>query len=450
MRRSVLAVTTALVTVFVLTGAVAVAADSTAGWTAHTIPGTSSGSHKSSQIDCRSGGFCVETHGRQISVLRYGRVQSTVEAPLPSGAPDTAEADLTDVACASATSCVAVGAYQPGSPGGIGQPLVETYDGAVWTPTVVAADPSANTWFEELACNAVHCLAVASEGFPSFPTLFLRTGGQWTGQKVTFPAPIDTFTASYAGVACAPSGRCYVSMHANDTSTGDPTTYFAYPAGSGYRAVRSPVPTGVDPATASPGPMSCAGASACTVLALYATPSGDLAPYAETFDAGTLTAATIDTPVSFGSGSAADSYLDCPAVGACFAGVGFRPSAGGTLTLLGRLEGGAWHTRVAPPPPNPGKFRGPEGVACASVSVCVVAGSNIASAGAPRSAIVWTYSGGTWSVTVPQRTGGIAYTNFSLDDVACSVRRCYASGAAQVTSTDYKPLVAASPLLPTT
>jgi hypothetical protein len=50
---------------------------------------------------------------------------------------------------------------------------------------------------------------------------------------------------------------------------------------------------------------------------------------------------------------------------------------------------------------------------------------------------------------VPQRARGLAYTNSSLDDLARSGRFCYASGAAQVSPSADKPLIAVSPLLPT-
>lgn len=447
-------VTTVVIGLAVGLVAAAPAVAAAPGWTAHTIPGTSwpSNTYSTSAIACGEGGFCVEIHSGQfpdqISELRYGRVQQTIEAPLPSGGTTSAAAYLNDVACASATSCVAVGSYRPDA-GGIQQPLVETYDGATWTPTVVGADPSANTSFEEVACNVDHCLAVSSEGSPSFPGLFLRTNGPWTYQPVTFPAPIDSFTASYSGVACAPTGNCYVSMSAYDESTGDPTAYFAYPSGSGYRAVRSAVPAGVDPATASPGPMSCAGAATCTVLAQYRKASGELALFAETFHAGTLTAAKIATPIPYGQSHAAPAaYIDCPAPAHCVAAVEFRPSAGSN-TLLAWRQNGVWHTRLAPRAPQAGPFRAPSGVACVRVDVCTVAGSNSAPPGGSSTGIVWTYSDGSWSVTVPQRDGGSAYTNSFLDDVACSGPVCYASGAAQVSASADKPLVAVGPRPPT-
>lgn len=449
-------VTTVVVGLVVGLMAVAPAAATAPGWTAHTIPGTSwpSNSHSTSAIACGDGGFCVEIHDGQfpdqISELRNGRAQSTIAVPLPSGATDSAFAWLNDITCVSAMSCVAVGAYQS-SQVAIAQPLVETYDGATWTPTVVSADPSADTSFDEVACNVDRCLAVSSEGSPSFPELFLRTNGMWTRQAVTFPAPIDDFTEGIGGAACAPTGSCYVSVQAIDESTSDFTTYFAYPSASGYTAVRSPAPAGVDPAAVSAGPMSCGGAATCTVLGLYRTASSDLALFAETFRAGTLSATPIATPPSFAqSRGAPGAYIDCPAPAYCVAAVGYRLAAGTAQnTLLARMQSGVWHTRVAPPPPNAGQVRIPAGVACVRVDVCTVAGSNIASAGNASSAVVWTYSSGAWSVAVPQRAGGSVYTNSSLEDVACSGLVCYASGAAQVSSSADKPLVAVSPRLPT-
>ena len=102
--------------------------------------------------------------GVLIDTLAAGRWTAT-SAPLPADADTTSLAGLRRVACSSARSCVGFGSY--GNTSGDGETLVETLSGRTWTPSAAPfpANEVAGRYLDlsELTCaTAGSCLAVGT------------------------------------------------------------------------------------------------------------------------------------------------------------------------------------------------------------------------------------------------------------------------------------------------
>jgi len=117
------------------------------------------------------------------------------------------------VACASPTSCTAVGHFGYELAGLVNgsAPLVERWDGRGWHPERSVNPPaSPDTEFVAVACpTARRCMAVGFRRHPSavFTTLAeLREAGTWTLLATRDPA--DSPDTELADVACPLSDRC--------------------------------------------------------------------------------------------------------------------------------------------------------------------------------------------------------------------------------------------------
>jgi hypothetical protein len=143
---------------------------------------------------------------------------------------------LAGVTCATATHCMAVGAYVSDS--GHSQTLIEETTGGGWSIV-----PSPNTSSGEdnslssLACDARRCIAVGSRGY-SKTLIEENTGSGWT----IVPSPNSTagYDTTLNSVACIGAGGCIA------VGSSSPAYFAALPfvvesAGSGWSATPNPI-----------------------------------------------------------------------------------------------------------------------------------------------------------------------------------------------------------------
>jgi hypothetical protein len=134
---------------------------------------------------------------------------------LPGDADVTVDVDLLDLDCGSATSCVAVGTYLDDSqPTQLLRPLVETWNGATWTassPTLPAgADFTEDVLLSDVDCaSATACVAVGRYEDTSGDDVGLvltLAGSTWSSQAV--PAATAGSTAQLFAVDCPVAASC--------------------------------------------------------------------------------------------------------------------------------------------------------------------------------------------------------------------------------------------------
>ena len=329
----------------------------------------------STSVACPSASSCVtagayyDSSGNIQGVLVTGSGTSwtAAEAPLPANAAADRFAALGSVACASASSCVAVGSYTDSS--GNGQGLLVTGSGTSWTvaeaplPANAAADPAA-------------CLI---------------------------------------SVACPSASSCVAAGGYTDSS-GNQQGLLVTGSGTSWTAAEAPLPANAaaDPAPFFPGSVACASASSCVAAGFYTDSSGNIQGVLVTGSGTSWTAAEAPLPANAAADPAAGlTSVACPSASSCVAAGFYTDSSGNRQGVLVTGSGTSWTAAEAPLPANAaadpaaslGSVACPSAsscraggfyVACASASSCVAAGFYTDSSG-NRQGLLVTGSGTSWT-----------------------------------------------------
>ncbi len=194
-------------------------------------------------VDYPSGGNGNPLDGPTAGVIETlsGGTWAEVGAPLPSNAStntvETTFTSFSDVACPSASSCVAVGSYTDTAGDHVG--LIEALTGGVWTPTEAPLPTNSTTGQDSgllsVSCPAAgSCVAVAGYGGGQTSQALTETlaGGTWTAAESGLPSNASGLDqqALLTTVSCPSLGSCVAigSYEVLDTSVSPPTNF---PAG---------------------------------------------------------------------------------------------------------------------------------------------------------------------------------------------------------------------------
>ena len=119
---------------------------------------------------------------------------------MPSPNPSS-DAVLTNVSCSTASSCVAIGLAVTSD--GFTQPLIEKWDGSIWS--IAAAPALHSTQMTGVKCtNATNCYTVGSSG--SATLIELWDGATWSVS--ISPNPRGAFFSFLNDVACPSATTC--------------------------------------------------------------------------------------------------------------------------------------------------------------------------------------------------------------------------------------------------
>jgi hypothetical protein len=194
-----------------------------AQWQLESSPNTSANTNKLLSVACSSASSCL--------AVGYGDDTSGVERPLaerwggtawqiqPTPNPGGSGALLQGVACATSTSCTAVGAT---STSASQQTLAEHYDGSAWLiqPTPAPRGAAASS-LAGIACPASgSCLAVGTfspDGTHNDTLIERQSGSTWTVQGS--PNASGAFGSFLQGVACTLTTACQAVGYSEPTST---------------------------------------------------------------------------------------------------------------------------------------------------------------------------------------------------------------------------------------
>jgi hypothetical protein len=146
-------------------------------------------------------------------------VETTVN---PSTASANPSQGFSGVACASPTSCVAVGSYTVGV--NTGQTLVESWNGTTWSVVPSAnTSPSADNYLNDVSCSApTSCVAVGIfRGATTFQTLTESwNGSSWS--VVASPNTSSTIDNELNAVTCTNPSFC-MAVGYDDTGASPPS-----------------------------------------------------------------------------------------------------------------------------------------------------------------------------------------------------------------------------------
>jgi hypothetical protein len=366
-------------------------------WTAAQAPLPANADHTFAQLSavaCPSASVCTAVGSytgsagwQGLLLAKSGSSWAATQAPLPAGAAADPYATPGSVACASASSCAAVGVYQDSSYNQQG--LLLTGSGSSWAaakaplPAGAAAVPG--TTLGSVACNSASasCVAVGSyqdASGNSQGVLLTGSGSSWTAIQAPLPSGADANPrVRLDSVKCPAASTCIAVGSYEDAASSSAQGLLLTGSGSSWTATQAPLPADVD--TGDPlvsiSSVACSSGSLCTAVGTYNDQSDDPQGLLLT-GSGTSWAATeapLPPPAPGGSDLQFGS-VTCPAASECTAAVSRVNDDGPGQAFLLKGSGSSWTVTHAPLPGNAGMeppFR--PSVACASAAACLVAGS---------------------------------------------------------------------------
>jgi Cutinase len=374
------------------------------------------------------------------------------KAPLPAGVDTDPGVSLDSVACASASSCVAVGHYSDSS--GNQQGLLETLSGTTWTPAEAplpaGAESDPNVSLDSVACgSASSCVAVGyDENSPSGQRGLLEalSGTTWTSAWAPAPAnaddPPDDILYS---VACPSAASCVaVGSYFVDVNPTSPAGYNAglveTLSGGTWTPAQTPVESFSQTSLAF---VTCTSASSCV-----AAGDDNGTPLLEALSGTTWTPTDAPLPSDASGGVSAVNSVACLPASSCVAvGIYNWFDIGLSQGLLLSGSGTSWTAAEAPVPSGVAATADVilSSVACVSVSSCVAVGSHNTSIFQSQLGLLETLSGTTWTaaeVPLPDSTTG---ENSYLSAVACPSALCIAVGGYNDSSDNSQGLLLTGP-----
>jgi hypothetical protein len=370
-----------------------------AAWTPVTAPTPASATTAASltAVTCPAATACLaggsyRSSGRQQGLLvsGHGRMWTATTAPLPGNAAASPQASITAVACASGSSCVAVGQYATRTSR---DPLLVTGHGSAWSaaaaplPADASSRPAAG--LVSVACPAAAaCTAVGSyvdklgnrQGM-----LLVLHGLSWSAIRAPLPADASVPGAALSAVACPSVTRCIAVGSYSAASR----IFAVSGAGPSWTAARTPLPAGAAARPAVTFRAIACPAGTCVAVGSYLDAAGNRQGLVVTAHGTALSAGRAALPAGAaraqGSPGAQLASVACPSAGTCVAVGAYTDTAGEAQVLLLTLAGSAWTAARAPSPADArtvgtqaqGTLAPPalSSVACPAAAACVAVGS---------------------------------------------------------------------------
>jgi hypothetical protein len=339
-------------------------------------------------------------------------------SPNPAGALNI----LTAVTCPTATSCFAVGQNQNGS---TQKTLIEHWNGTAWA--VMTSPNPAGSDIKSLrgvACaSATSCFAVGSlDGGPSSSLLVEKWNGSvWS--MVTVPSPAGATKARFGGVSCPAATTCFaVGFAETDTSPGRPAkTLVGRWNGSTWAIIASANVAGVNSSVLNG--VECSTATACIAVGASSAVTGivsDTNTLIERWNGSAWSVTASPNPVA--NHGATLAGIGCATTAHCFA-VG--TSGGSNLSFTEEWSGSAWSLDAPPTGSSQSQL---DGVSCLTATNCYAAGFNETAVG--YRTLIEHRDATAWSIQASSNAAG-ATDNF-LYGVACATATtCYAVGVSR-------------------
>jgi hypothetical protein len=378
-------------------------------------PEGSNGGSSLSDVACKSATDCIavgDYHGGLMSFTLVERWDG-IDWSIQPSANKSRSSELSSVACVFVTLCTAVGDYWTGSAGAT---LAERWDGSSWS-IQRTPNPSVNAWSEldGVACTSSSaCVAVgAHEADGTDLTLIERWNGTaWSIQPS--PNPPGPRGSSLSAVACTAATACTAVGYSAD-SLGAGTLAEQWD-GTAWTIQPTPSPSEFAELTG----VACLSATFCTAVGYHSTSDfgGDVA-LVEHWDGTSWTRQPVPNPGRGGrlSGVACSSEWACVAVGE------YTNRSGKTVILIARWNGTTW-TRDPAPSPSGTQGEALAGVDCMFTSSCTAVGYSY---GAKQTTLVERWNGTTWSIQPSPNPSGAEASQLAA--VACaSVTTCTAVG----------------------
>jgi hypothetical protein len=329
------------------------------------------GTSCTSATACRAVGYYKNSSGARLALADVWNGEGWTEQATskPSGATET---ELYGVSCSSATACTAVGSYLNSA--GVAKPLAERWNGEAWS----VQEPPMPTEAKEGGLFAVSCASstacTAVGAFTNSAGAYRALAESWNGTSWSAtepPNPSGAKQDQLVGVSCTAANACTaVGEYENSAGTAWPAQAERW-NGTSWSLQEPPSPTGAHETW--PYSVSCASASACTLVGYYYVSGEKEMTLGESWNGTSWTLQSTPNP----TGAAANKLLavTCTSSTACTAvGGNWKGEAPGEeLTLAERWNGTEWAIQSTPNPTAAPESR-LLGVSCTSSTACTGVG----------------------------------------------------------------------------
>lgn len=364
---------------------------STPTWTESTIPWTTPGPSINNalvSVSCVTETFCAavgQAHSQVLTDVFDGVSWTTSVLPLPAGAL-VAEANA--VSCTASSICAAVG--EAGSLTVGSQPVVYSYDGALWTSTEL---PIPAGWsgaaLTAVSCVQTTCRAVGfafDDAAGSSATIIAtNTGSGWT--ESVFATSDQLFGGTLSSISCVTTSWCTAAGTGFSDSEGSEDSIIVETFDGTSWTGHADAISGSGDSIALSSTISCTQVGSCVAEAAMDPPSAAV----DTLADGSWTLTQPDAAQSTGL---AISCVNAASY-ACVS-VGSEETASSDVLTAATDTNGFWFPSTITPPANLASFL--YGVSCVSANWCVGVGLVVSTSGA-TDPIIATLSSG-WTVVV--------------------------------------------------
>jgi hypothetical protein len=200
-------------------------------WSVQTTPNPETGEAQLNSVSCASSTFCMATgwnEGEPFAEHWNGSTWSIVSVPTPSPSVQTG---LNSVSCTSSTNCTAVGSYTPSS-GANAKTLIERWNGTSWS---IVGSPNASGEYRNMltsvSCTSSNaCIAVGRYVTPGSETESKTLIESWNGTEWTIqtsPNPEGKKLPWLMGVSCYSQTSCMAVGRAQKGNTEGETVTLA-------------------------------------------------------------------------------------------------------------------------------------------------------------------------------------------------------------------------------
>ncbi|HUR76581.1 MAG TPA: hypothetical protein VMZ22_01440 [Acidimicrobiales bacterium] len=334
--------------------------------------------------------------------------------PQPAGTPND---KFSDVACVTATSCVAVGSL---SGSNVTVALAERWNGSVWKTQATPNPNGRSERFFGVSCvTGDACMAVGQFKNISGRQVALAerwNGSKWLPQTVSMP---QSSSSLLAGVSCTAASECTAVGHYVDNAGVRTLTAHRW-EGTVWSRQDVPVPAGASSSQLTG--VDCVSVSICVASGHFTDSSGHQLPLIRRWKDGVWRSQTVAGAA--GATATLLSAVSCSSGTSCTA-VGSFLNAGVRSGFATRWDGATWSAQPVPRP-TPAVTASLLAVSCASATSCVAVGHS-ATNSEGRDALIEGWDGSAWVVQAAPVPAGTVLS--ALAGVSCvSATACSATG----------------------
>lgn len=365
-------------------------------------------------VACPTASVCLAV-GSGDHVANAQRWNGTAWSLVPIATPPNTSPRFRGIACSSVSSCFAVGSN-----------LMERWNGTSWS-LVSAPKPAAATVasLTDVACpSATFCLATGSYDNNGTAQAY---SARWNGTNwsiVATATPAGSLGVTLSGLSCVGPANCSAVGEYIPASGAD-QTLIEHWNGSSWSIVASPTPAGVQEARLED--VSCPSATFCFAVGYYSyttyTPNDSNRPFGLRWNGSTWTIVT--TGIESGHRLNFLTDVSCVSSTFCFTVGNTYPYGGASKPWVKGYNGTSWTTIAAPGFGGAGFLLS---VACTSTAACFAVGVDDAvnpEVDVVTLGLVDRWDGASWKISTPPLGG----SQSSLRSVSCvSATFCMAVG----------------------